>query len=261
MSLMMSADASLSAFPDGDNIFQWTGTITGGGGTVSRASSAIAAPAWPGYRAHQAARCLVPPAPPAPLPASGRDAPPSTPAVGANRSCTATPQVYEGLTFKLSLKFPTSYPYEAPQVTFITPCFHPNVDQYGNICLDILKVGREHPWTAATVSLALSLLASSRFTSPHLVRVSSRSQAPLLRRRSGPPCTTCAPSCSRFRACLAVRASPSPPHARSSSLPTALSARAQALGALATRVSVKPLSCVRRLYPVLPTQTPTWTAL
>ena len=42
--------------------------------------------------------------------------------------------------FKLSLKFPTAYPYEAPQVTFITPCFHPNVDQYGNICLDILKV-------------------------------------------------------------------------------------------------------------------------
>ena len=25
-------------------------------------------------------------------------------------------------------------------MTFITPCFHPNVDQYGNICLDILKV-------------------------------------------------------------------------------------------------------------------------
>ena len=47
--------------------------------------------------------------------------------------------MYEGLTFKLSLKFPTSYPYEAPQVTFLTPCFHPNVDQYGNICLDILK--------------------------------------------------------------------------------------------------------------------------
>ena len=34
MSLMMSGDAGLSAFPDGDNIFQWTGTITGGDGTV-----------------------------------------------------------------------------------------------------------------------------------------------------------------------------------------------------------------------------------
>ena len=53
--------------------------------------------------------------------------------------------MYEGLTFKLSLKFPTSYPYEAPQVTFLTPCFHPNVDQYGNICLDILKVRAARP--------------------------------------------------------------------------------------------------------------------
>ena len=43
------------------------------------------------------------------------------------------------MQFKLAFKFPTSYPYEAPQVTFVTPCFHPNVDQYGNICLDILK--------------------------------------------------------------------------------------------------------------------------
>lgn len=77
---MMGGDSGISAFPDGDNIFHWTGTITGGTGTV-----------------------------------------------------------FEGLAFKLSFKFPTSYPYEAPVVTFSTPCFHPNVDQYGNICLDILK--------------------------------------------------------------------------------------------------------------------------
>ena len=32
---MMSGETSLSAFPDGDNIFQWTGTIAGGDGTIS----------------------------------------------------------------------------------------------------------------------------------------------------------------------------------------------------------------------------------
>ena len=32
------------------------------------------------------------------------------------------------------------YPFKAPTVRFETACFHPNVDQYGNICLDILKV-------------------------------------------------------------------------------------------------------------------------
>eukprot|EP00962_Isochrysis_galbana_P054372 scaffold25881_cov129-Isochrysis_galbana.AAC.6 len=45
MSLMMGGDAGISAFPDGDNIFQWTGTITGGAGTVRhlpRASADLA---------------------------------------------------------------------------------------------------------------------------------------------------------------------------------------------------------------------------
>jgi len=108
MALMMAAEAGISAFPDGDNIFQWTGTITGGAGTV-----------------------------------------------------------YEGLTFKLSLKFPTSYPYEAPQVTFQTPCFHPNVDQYGNICLDILKEKWSAVYNVRTILLSIqSLLGDPNLDSP-----------------------------------------------------------------------------------------------
>mmetsp|Transcript_39130 Transcript_39130/g.91552 ORF Transcript_39130/g.91552 Transcript_39130/m.91552 type:complete len:143 (-) Transcript_39130:524-952(-) len=71
MSLMMGGDAGISAFPDGDNIFQWTGTITGGAGTV-----------------------------------------------------------YEGLTFKLALKFPTSYPFEPPQVTFTPSCPPPYLAEH-----------------------------------------------------------------------------------------------------------------------------------
>ena len=64
--------------------------------------------------------------------------------------------VYEGLKFKLGLTFPPEYPYKAPGVRFDTPCFHPNVDQYGNICLDILKVahaflsGLERFFTSST---------------------------------------------------------------------------------------------------------------
>lgn len=69
-------------------------------------------------------------------------------------------QVYEGLTYKLKLEFPNNYPYSPPNVFFTTPCFHPNVDEHGNICLDILK----EKWTALydvrTVLLSLqSLLA------------------------------------------------------------------------------------------------------
>lgn len=48
--------------------------------------------------------------------------------------------MYEGLSYKLSLRFPLDYPFKPPQVKFKTMCFHPNVDQFGNICLDILQV-------------------------------------------------------------------------------------------------------------------------
>eukprot|EP01126_Amoeba_proteus_P003672 TRINITY_DN11221_c0_g1_i1.p1 TRINITY_DN11221_c0_g1~~TRINITY_DN11221_c0_g1_i1.p1 ORF type:complete len:171 (-),score=20.91 TRINITY_DN11221_c0_g1_i1:300-812(-) len=75
--------------------------------------------------------------------------------------------VYEGLIFKLSIEFPTTYPYKAPVVKFETPCFHPNVDQQGFICLDILK----DKWTAVynvqTVLLSIqSLLGEPNNESP-----------------------------------------------------------------------------------------------
>ena len=99
MALMMSGSADVTAFPDGDNMFQWIGTIKG---------------------------------------------------------CEGTP--YAGLQFKLRLHFPADYPFTAPTITFSTPIFHPNVDQGGNICLDILK----EKWTAAysvqTVLLSLQTL-------------------------------------------------------------------------------------------------------
>ncbi|GER37209.1 ubiquitin-conjugating enzyme, partial [Striga asiatica] len=47
--------------------------------------------------------------------------------------------VFEGTEYKLSLSFPSDYPFKPPNVKFQTACFHPNVDVYGNICLDILQ--------------------------------------------------------------------------------------------------------------------------
>ena len=78
LSLMMSGEKGVSAFPDGDNLFKWIGTISGPIGTV-----------------------------------------------------------YEGLEYRLILEFPNGYPIVAPRVKFETFCFHPNVDENGNICLGI----------------------------------------------------------------------------------------------------------------------------
>ncbi|KAL9419019.1 hypothetical protein AB3S75_036886 [Citrus x aurantiifolia] len=109
MSLMMSGgDLGVSAFPEGESIFTWIGTIEGGKGTM-----------------------------------------------------------YEGLSYKLSLHFPLDYPFKPPQVKFETMCFHPNVDQYGNICLDILQDKWSSAYDCRTILLSIqSLLGEPNPESP-----------------------------------------------------------------------------------------------
>eukprot|EP00898_Chlorokybus_atmophyticus_P009039 jgi/Chlat1/9136/Chrsp97S08434 len=97
--LMMSGDAGISAFPEGDSILAWSGRVAGVAGTP-----------------------------------------------------------YEGLTYKVSLRFPSEYPYKAPVVRFETSCFHPNVDAHGNVCLDILKEQWSAVYNVRTVLLSLQAL-------------------------------------------------------------------------------------------------------
>lgn len=108
MKLMMSGNKACTAFPDGDNLFSWSGNLQGADGTV-----------------------------------------------------------YEGLKYKLSLKFPAEYPFAAPTIKFVTPCFHPNVDNAGNICLDILKEKWSAAYSVETILVSLrSLLGEPNNDSP-----------------------------------------------------------------------------------------------
>uniref|UniRef100_A0A0K8TIW9 Ubiquitin-conjugating enzyme E2 C n=2 Tax=Lygus hesperus TaxID=30085 RepID=A0A0K8TIW9_LYGHE len=75
--------------------------------------------------------------------------------------------VFEGFKYKLSIQFPHAYPYSAPVVKFTTPCYHPNIDLVGNICLDILKEKWSPLYDVTTVLLSLqSLLGEPNNDSP-----------------------------------------------------------------------------------------------
>ncbi|KAL6567163.1 Ubiquitin-conjugating enzyme [Orobanche minor] len=66
--------------------------------------------------------------------------------------------VFEGIGYKLSFSFPTDYPFKPPKVKFDTVCFHPNMDVFGDICLDILTDKWSSAYDVRTILLAIQRL-------------------------------------------------------------------------------------------------------
>ena len=47
--------------------------------------------------------------------------------------------IYNQASFQIELKLPVDFPFKAPEARFVTPIYHPNVDDKGNLCVDVLN--------------------------------------------------------------------------------------------------------------------------
>ncbi|XP_066249467.1 ubiquitin-conjugating enzyme E2 T-like [Euwallacea similis] len=53
---------------------------------------------------------------------------------------------YENGIFKLEIVIPEKYPFTPPSIKFLTKVYHPNIDDSGRICLDLMKMPPTGGW-------------------------------------------------------------------------------------------------------------------
>ncbi|KAF6176325.1 hypothetical protein GIB67_011114 [Kingdonia uniflora] len=72
--------------------------------------------------------------------------------------------VYKGGVFSIKIQIPDRYPFQPPNVIFSTQIYHPNIDNGGRICLDILNLPPKGAWQPSlnifTVLTSIGLLLS-----------------------------------------------------------------------------------------------------
>jgi len=70
---------------------------------------------------------------------------------------------YTGGVFHLDITIPRDYPFKPPIVICLTPIYHPNFNQLGQICVDILKDN----WSPALTIPRIVLSIVSLLTDPN----------------------------------------------------------------------------------------------
>ncbi|XP_024362525.1 uncharacterized protein [Physcomitrium patens] len=85
-----------------------------------------------------------------------------------------TDSPYHGGVFFLDINFPSDYPFKPPKVLFRTRIYHCNINNNGQICLDILKENWSPALTVSNVLLSICSLLTD--ANPHDPLVGSIAQ-------------------------------------------------------------------------------------
>jgi ubiquitin-protein ligase len=69
-----------------------------------------------------------------------------------------TSNIYNQAAFQIEIKLPAEFPFKPPEVRFVTPIYHPNVDEQGKICVDLLNASETWKPTTSLVDVAKAVV-------------------------------------------------------------------------------------------------------
>jgi len=65
---------------------------------------------------------------------------------------------YNQAAYQIEIKLPAEFPFKPPEVRFVTPIYHPNVDEQGKICVDLLNSSETWKPTTPLVDVVKSVV-------------------------------------------------------------------------------------------------------
>jgi ubiquitin-protein ligase len=69
-----------------------------------------------------------------------------------------TANIYNQAAFQIEMKLPAEFPFKPPEVRFVTPIYHPNVDDQGKICVDLLNGSESWKPTTSLVDVVKAVV-------------------------------------------------------------------------------------------------------